>query len=114
MRDFRAFLITEVRIYKVKDHYYADESFAKIIERYKKGFGKIVLATRILNEQEVRKGFIAIDDHCRAFLNIGSLKKFLSCSVPSDIKEAIDESDLVIMRLPSVVSLRIYGLILKY
>lgn len=110
----KVFLATEVRIYKVGEHFYADVSFAKILERYSSNFGKLFLATRIIVENEKRKGYVMIDDFCCKFDNIGSIAGFLSKRIPEEIVKDLKGADLVIMRLPSVISLKMYNLIFRY
>lgn len=114
MADFKVFIATEVRVYKVGGHYYADASFAKVLERYCKNFGKITLATRVINERATRNGYVKIDDFCNSFDNIGSISKFLTRKIPINIVEHLREADLIVMRLPSLISLRIYRLIKKF
>ena len=89
-------LATEVRIYKVNGHYYADSSFAKILERYSRSFGKL-----------------SIDKFGCNFDDVGSLSRFLIKKTPQNILDHFRNVDLVVMRLPSLVSLRIYRLIQK-
>ena len=85
MTSFEVFIATEVRIYKVDGHFYADPSFAKILERYSKNFDKIILATRIVDEKEKREGYKKIDDFCCIFDNIGSISAFLFKKTSPDI-----------------------------
>ncbi|MBQ6414131.1 glycosyltransferase family 4 protein [Candidatus Saccharibacteria bacterium] len=113
MTDYMVFIITEVRVYKVSDHVYADASFAKILERYHRNFKKIVLATRIIDETKKRNGYVQIDDYCCCFDNIGSIGRFLTKKTSPGIIKHVRESGLVIMRLPSLVSLKINRLMKK-
>ena len=114
MTSFEVFIATEVRIYKVDGHFYADPSFAKILERYSKNFDKIILATRIVDEKEKREGYKKIDDFCCIFDNIGSISAFLFKKTSPDIIKHIKESDLIVLRLQSVISLKMYYYISKF
>lgn len=113
-KAIKVFLATEVRIYKVGRVFYADAPFAKILERYSDNFGKIMLATRIIDESEARNGYVAINDFCCEFDNVGSLFNFLSRRISEEMLEHFKKADLVVMRLPSLVSLRFYRLIRRY
>lgn len=113
MTNCKVFLATEVRIYKVDGHFYADASFAKILERYSRSFGKLSIATRIINEKEKRNGYVQIDKYGCNFDNVGSLAKFVIKKTPHNILKHLKDADLVVMRLPSLISLRIYRLIRK-
>ena len=106
-------MFTEVRVYKVKGHFYADNSFAKIVKRYNDSFGKVSITTRIINENEVRDGYIQIDKCCDIFYNIGSISSFLLKKTSRAVKECLNSADLVIMRLPSLISFKVYRLIRK-
>lgn len=114
MNNCKVFLATEVRIYKVDDHFYADAPFAKILERYNRSFGKLSLATRIINEKNARDGYVQIDKYCCNFDNVGSLLKFVTKKTPVTLLSHLMDADLVIMRLPSFISIKIYRLIRKY
>lgn len=113
MVAFKLFIATEVRVYKVGGHHYADASFAKVLERYSNDFGRVTLATRIINEPKKRNGYVGIDAYCCNFDNIGSIPSFLVKKIPLKIVQHLQEADLVVMRLPSLVSLKIYNLIRK-
>ncbi len=113
MTNCKVFLATEVRIYKVNGRYYADAPFAKILERYSKSFGMLSIATRIINEKEVRNGYVQIDEYCCNFDNLGSQIKFVIKKTPQNVLKHLREADLVVMRLPSLVSLKVYRLARK-
>lgn len=104
----RACIVTEVRIYKVGEHFYADASFAKILERYYLGFGGLSLITRIINEKKKRDGYVSIDKYCLDFENIGSVSGFLAKKISRNVIKQIKDADLTILRLPSMTSLKIY------
>ena len=114
MADFKVFLATEVRVYEVDGHYYADASFAKVLERYSKSFGKLSIVTIVINEKKMRNGYIQIDKFGCSFDNVGSLAKFVIKKTPQNISEHLRDADLVVMRLPSLISLRIYRLVRKH
>lgn len=113
MNKVKAFIATEVRIYEVGGHFYADASFARIIERYSKNIDEVVLATRIIKSTKIKDGYKKIDGYCCGFYSIGSIPEFLVKRVSNDIKDSIKESDLVILRLPSLASSKLYSLARK-
>ena len=114
MNHCNVFLVTEVRIYRVGDHYYADAPFAKILERYNRSFGKLSIATRIIKESKIRDGYVQIDMYCRNYDNVGSLLKFVIKKTPTTLLRHLVDADLVVMRLPSLISVKIYRLIRRY
>ena len=114
MANCKAFLATEVRIYMVNDHFYADVSFAKILERYSKYFGKLSIATRIINEKKVRNGYIQIDKYCSSFDNTGSLTSFLVKRLPQKLYKHLSDANIIILRLPSLMSLKLFRSIRKH
>lgn len=99
-------IISEVRVYKTKDGYYADPSFAKILERYSDSFPNICLVTRIISENQYRNGYIDISDNCKEFYNIKSIPSFFFKKMDSDVKKLLDEATFVILRVPSLVSIK--------
>lgn len=98
-------IITEVRIYKVKNDYFADPSFAKIIERYN-ALGKITLITRIISDENRKNGYICISKECERFIDIKSIQNIVCGSLNMQIKEALANSNIAIFRVPSLVSIK--------
>lgn len=105
MRDSTV-IITEVRVYKIKGGYYADPSFAKVIERYNGSFSNICLVTRIISENKHRNGYIDISSRCRKIYNIKSIPFFFFRRMDSELKKILDEAQFVIFRVPSLVSIK--------
>jgi len=112
-KGLNALLVTEVRVYEVDGKIYAESAFAKILERYYKNFGKLVLVTRIIPEDKKRNGYVSINEFCSSAENIGSIFGFLRRRMPKNIVERIQKSDLIILRLPSLVSVKFYPLVVK-
>ena len=104
-------IITEVRIYYFKNSYYVDTSFLKILERYKKAFGSICLFSRVVegNEESI-KGLKNIDSEI-LIINIGTISTFVFNKINKEYYKIIKESDLIVLRLPSVVSIKVYRII---
>lgn len=107
-------IVTEIRVRKVNGHYYVVSSFARTLEKYSNAFGKVMLVSRLIEEKRIRDGYQMVDEYCSRFISIGSLSSFLFKKTSSDVLRAFKRSNLIILRLPSVVSLKAFCLIRKY
>lgn len=107
-------IFTEVRIYIHDGKYYCDSSFNNIICRYCSKFGDITLVTRILNTDSIPKGFVEMVYDNLSFYNIGSLRKMMFSVRDKFINSLIKKSDLIILRLHSIISIKVYKYIKKY
>ena len=100
-------IITDVRIYKVGTSFYAASAFYRILERYAKCFGKVNLITRIVESNLIPKDYSVVDGFCNELINVYSIQHtFFSSN--RKVNEAINDSDLVVLRLPSLVSIFLY------
>lgn len=109
----KTLIVTEVRVYLYKNNYYASESFMRILQRYKKSFKTISLLTRIIDNNNIPNGYVKITNICRSFNNSVSIIH----SLKQNNKEFIDlvkNHDFIILRVPSMISFRIYKYIKKY
>ena len=106
-------IITDVRIYKVGSSYYAGSAFYRILERYAKGFGRVVLITRIIKSKKIPKDYSAVDNYCSEFINTQSIVH-TALSVSQDIKDKIRDCDLVVLRLPSLISMFLFKYVKNY
>lgn len=100
-------IITDVRIYKRGEHHYAASAFYKILERYAKAFGKITLITRIIEADMLPKDYSQVDDFCDKFINVHSIMNVIVSS-NAEAEKAIKQSNLIIIRLPSLISIFLY------
>ena len=106
-------IITEVRIFSFNDSYYVDSSFLKIIDRYNKAFDEIALFSRVIVVDENKiKGLKNIDSNVKVY-NIGSIASFMIKSIKQEYYDIIGSSDLIVLRVPSIVSIKIYKIIKK-
>lgn len=106
-------IVTQVKVFLHNNGYYADSSFAKIIERYHKSFGKVCLVTRVLKTDDIKAGYIDISDCCEEVFNVGSVARFLFSRIDSRLKTIIKNADFVVLRVPSMVSMRLYNVVKK-
>ncbi len=106
-------IFTEVRVYLYKKKYYADASFKRVVERYQDKFQILYLFTRVIETNSVPQGHVEISSKVN-YINIGSLKYFLRKGLNKEGLELFKNSDLIIMRLPSIISVRVYKYIKKY
>ena len=113
MKKINVSIATEVRIYVVNNKYYADPSFSKIIERYYNKFGTINLFTRVIKEEKLRNGYSDITSYLNKVFNIVSISKFYIKSFSDEERKCIENTNLFILRVPSIVSLKFYYKIIK-
>ena len=109
----KTLIITDVRIYKVDNKYYAGSSLYRIIERYSNAFKNVSLVTRIIESKEVPDNYKDATSFCYEFMNLGSLKNILFPKKDSDIVKNIKSSDFIIFRV-SLIPIFIYKYIKKY
>jgi len=107
-------IFTEVRVYKKDNKYYTNESFSFIIKRYKEVFGNITLVTRILSEASIPNGYIDITTYCDMFYNIESIINILINRQNKLLNNIIQKMDFIILRVPSIVSIKCYKYIKKH
>lgn len=106
-------IVTEVRIYSFDKKFYVDSSFLKIIERYKKAFGDICLFSRVVESDNCGiKGLKIIEQDVNIY-NIGSITSFLFSKIKPSYYDIFKKSELIILRVPSLVSLKLYNVIRK-
>lgn len=106
-------LVTDVRVYKIKDNYYTSGPFYKILERYAVGFGRVTLVTRVIDAKKVSSDFSKIDSFCKKVLKAPQIFKVPFISSGDAIRVAINSSDLIIIRLPSLLSVLIFKYVKK-
>lgn len=106
-------IVTEVRIILYNNNYYVDASFLKIIERYKKAFNNITIFSRVIegNNNDI-KGLKIIEKNIK-IINTGSISSFVFKKVNKEYIDIIKDSNLIVFRVPSIVSLKLYRLIKK-
>ena len=114
MNNSNIFLVTEVKIYLVNNKYYADNSFSKILYRYYFKFKNISILSRILKQDTAPKGFTDISSYCQRFINSNSISKFMIKHLNNEVIKEIKNSDLIILRMPSLFSFKIIKVIKKY
>jgi len=108
-------ILTEVRIYFYNNDYYVDGSFYKIIERYANKFNDISLFSRVISSNNDKiSGFKKIELNNLKIYNIGSIFNFLIKKMNNDYKKIFIESDLIILRIPSLVFLKVMNIIKKH
>lgn len=107
-------IFTEVRVYFCENEFYCDASFNKVIERYLENFKQLNLFTRVINVEEKPNGLSPLNKNDIKFYNVGSLQKFICSPLKQNFVEVIKKSNLIVLRLPSLVSLKIFPIIKKY
>lgn len=101
-------LITDVRVFRIKDAYYTTGPFFKILERYSKGFGRVTLVTRVIEKKEMTSDYFDISNFCNDVVSAPPLTKSLVINYNDELGIVLKNSDLIILRLPSLVSLLLF------
>lgn len=96
--DLRA-TVYEGRIYLASQHYY-------IIKRYYDAFGPVTLCSRVLHHGKIEQ-LLDASDFIAKVVEVKSLKESLSPSFVQKIAHAVEETDLVIGRLHSIIGMRV-------
>ena len=110
----KTLIITEVRVYKVNNKYYTDNSFSKVLEKYSFKFENISLLTRITDHKEVPNGYIDISSYISKFINLGQLEKYIIKSNSKQISKIVFDSDFIILRVPSLACSLTYKYIKRF
>ena len=102
----KVFIATENTISLVGDRIFLSNAFCKVIERYHRFFGNVVLCTRS-EKKEIndisdiyREGTGFIDE----LVQIDSLKTFVQGKHNKSIENGVKRCDIVVARVPSVVA----------
>lgn len=111
----KSVIITDVRIFKIDGEYYSKDAFFRVLERYCNNFSNVKVITRVIEKELIEKDYKKIDfKNAVDFINVGSiLSSFLSIN-DNNIKDVIKECDIVILRLPSIVSINLFKYVKKY
>lgn len=109
----KTLIITDVRIYKNNNKYYASDAFYRIVERYSKKFTNLNILTRIVICSEIPNGFKNITSFCDSFINVSSIKYAIFIK-DIQIINAIKNSDFIILRLHSLISIFMYKYVKRF
>lgn len=103
----KTFIVTDARVNKIGNKYYTENTFYSILERYSLKFKEITLMTRIKEVEEVPRNFCDITDLCCKFIAVDSIKNILLGKYNKIIKNLLSENQLLIARVPSLVSFKV-------
>lgn len=102
----KVFIATETILYKYNDKLYLSNSFTKVIERYKKFFNDITLATRVVNlsVNKLPDSYVDATEYVNDLIAIKSLSEVAIRKYTKVISNCVKSADLVIARVPSIVA----------
>lgn len=109
-------IASDNKIFLVKGNYFASNSFQKVISRYKKYFGNIVICTRVIlcnDDASIPNSFVNINDITTEVFSINSLLNVFFGKCDALLKRLILSNDLCIARLPTITGMRISKLAKK-
>ena len=101
----KIFIASEFRCHVYKDKYYLSTKAYSIYKRYSDAFGEVILCSRFIKTNKLEKGLIKAD-FIKSVIDIQYLYNVLLGKYNGIIKTKIDECDLVIGRLPSIIAYR--------
>lgn len=103
----KVLIATDFRLYKVKDKLYLNDTTYTTVERYKKIFGNIILCTRVVycNEanSKMKDATVVLDE----YVEIEKLVDTLFGKNNTKIKQYVEDVDLVIARVPSIIAYKV-------
>lgn len=109
----KVFIATDTKMYIVNNRCYVDNSFLPIIYRYSNYFGKIILCTRIVSTNEKPNFCEEITPYIEKYIGIESLMCVYKKKNIDLIKKEISAVNLVIGRVPSLVSYKVIDIAKK-
>ena len=99
----KVLVASDVRIAEKAGRYYAEGQVASIIKRYHNAFGMLAMYCRIIDGEDIKTNYQDITDCVEKFLPVSSLMGALTGADNKRIKALMQEYDLVIGRLHSMV-----------
>ena len=109
----KVLIATDFFLYKTDGKYFLNETTYKTIERYKKAFGTVNICTRIVIQRKVNPNLCDASELIDSVVPIGSLMECLMHKRDKDINLGLSDIDLVIARVPSIISYRVAKLAMK-
>lgn len=112
----KTFIATETIMYKSENELFVSNSFKRILERYKKNFGTIILCTRVYTRKriEIPESYDVVTGIIDRYIEIKSLTSFIKGEHNSYISMEIYNSDFIIARVPSIVAYKTAKYAIKY
>lgn len=101
----RIFIASEFRCHIYQNEYYLSSKAFSIYKRYADAFGKVILCSRFIRLDNIEKGLIKTD-FIEDIISINNLSLALLGKYDQKIEEKINNCNLVIGRLPSIIAYR--------
>lgn len=105
-------IITDVVVYNFDGKLYLSTAFGSVLKRYYDSFGKVSLCSRVTNQEPPSK-YTRVDEYIGSILAIHGLMTPFSTLMKKSLNRAINDCDLVVGRLGSILACRLYGMVKK-
>lgn len=110
----RIFVATDVTVFQLGNNIYAQEKHATILNRYYSAFGKIVLCARVLTINTHDRGFNDITQILDNVIAFDSLSEMLLGKYNNQIRQEMQNCNLVVARCPGLAAYRAADFAKKY
>ncbi len=97
-------IATSVRVTKIGDKLYLSGPFYSNLKRYYDFFGDITLCTRVVEVEQENENLIDCTSMIKDIIPLSKLTDIYKFNVHKQLEEKIKESDLVVIRVPSIVA----------
>ena len=102
----RVLIATDYSVSTYKGKYYYDSPFYKILSRYYSSFGKVVICTRIVELDKVSDNTYDATNMIEKVIPVNSLMDAFTGNIKKSIKSELQNCDLVVARIPSIIAYR--------
>ena len=100
-------IVTDARVFKNENKYYTENTFFDIITRYSTKFDNITLFTRVIDTSDIPRNFKEITNTVKEIISTGSLFSVIIGKRNKLITRLVNKNDFVVLRIPSMVSLKV-------
>ena len=109
MKELSVVIATDFHIDIIGSQFYVKTQFSTILERYYKAFGKLKICARYNCCDAIDKSSVNVTDMIDSLLKISSLEKAFLGLYNNQIYDFINDTDLIIGRLPSVIANKVFN-----
>ncbi len=100
-------IATDVSVLKFNNKFYLYEAFGSILFRYYQSFGKVTLICREKNINNTRN-LIDITNYVDNIISVKHLLDIFKNSFTEELKKNIKEESMVVVRCPSIMSIKLF------
>jgi len=110
----KTLIVTDARVILNGDKYYTENTFFDIISRYCKNFGNVTLFTRVITTNDIPRNFKDITSIVNDIVDVHSLMSVMLGKKNKIIDKLVSNADFIILRIPSLVSLKVSNYLRRY